>query len=97
MPEPVAVTTTIKSDYSLKTDSLFLIYSTNDFNDVDSILLSSSGKTDEFIAFIPVVAYGTTVKYYLSAMDDQSRIYVSQLTLPNIIIHLFTDLMLLVL
>ncbi|TKG93529.1 T9SS type A sorting domain-containing protein [Puteibacter caeruleilacunae] len=83
MPEPAVVSATIKSDYSLKTDSIFLIYSTDDFNVVDSLLLSPTGKNDEFSAAIPVVPYGTTVKYYLSAMDDQSRIYLSPANAPQ--------------
>lgn len=80
--EPLNVEAQIVSDYNLDSTKLYLMYSTNDFTRVDSMLLRPTDTATVFSAKLQP-AQGSTVKYYFSAKDVQNRRFVYPSNSPD--------------
>ncbi len=62
----------INSDYELDSTRLYLISSSNEFVNADTVLLSPTAKGNLLQASLPVTKPGT-IKYYLSAANAEKR------------------------
>jgi hypothetical protein len=65
----------IKSDYSLDSTKLFLVYSTNNFATKDSLLLKATAIPTDFNAQLKLKQNGT-INYFYSATDVKKRRFV---------------------
>ena len=61
----------ITSDTTLNTDSLFVYYDNG--GGFVEILMTAAGSPDEYSANIPAQSPGTTIDYYLLAIDDEGK------------------------
>jgi hypothetical protein len=80
IPRPVKFNVSIESDYGLKTDSLFVIYSIDNFEShLDSLQLLQTETTNFFTAeYTPEFETGE-IQYYIHASDTMNRVF----TLPT--------------
>ncbi len=76
-------TSTIKSDYPVLDNSIFVYYSNDNFITQDSIALIASGEPNEYIASSPVLNANDSFGYYISAKDSTNRIFTLPNTLPE--------------
>lgn len=72
---PVRFDAQIESDFDLDQKKLYLVYSSNQFQKVDTVLLSSTTTPTVFTAKI-TPAQNSTVQYYFSAKDIKNRMFV---------------------
>lgn len=72
---PVSVDAEIQSDFDLNLKKLYLVYSSNQFQKVDSVLLASTATPTVFHAEI-TPSQNSTIQYYFSATDAKNRTFV---------------------
>ena len=72
---PVNFDAEIESDFDLNLKKLYLVYSNNQFQKVDSVLLASTVTPTVFHAQI-TPSQNSTVQYYFSAKDVNNRTFV---------------------
>lgn len=85
---PLEFNVSIESDYKIESDSLFIIYSTDNFaNHRDSLKLLAVESSNTYSAeFIPDFETGE-LHYYISAMDTSQRIFKRPTEAPQ---HLYS-------
>ncbi len=64
----------VESDYELDSTQLYLVYSTDEFENSDSVLLTATVEANYFSADLPLTEEGT-VEYYFSATDVRERTF----------------------
>lgn len=72
---PIDFNVQIDSDYDLDSTKLFLIYSSNKFIKIDSVLLKPTSNISIFNAQLPKTLKGD-IQYYITASDVMNRKYV---------------------
>lgn len=79
---PVSVDAEIESDLDLNLKKLYLVYSSNQFQKVDSVLLVSTATPTVFHAQI-TPAQNSKIQYYFSATDVKNRTFVLPSNAPT--------------
>jgi len=79
---PVSFDAKIESDFDLDSTKVYLIYSTTNFQKVDSVLLKYNTDSEFFSTKITPLQ-NTTVGYYFSATDLRSRTFVFPSNAPT--------------
>jgi len=78
--KPIPFNVSIESDYELDTTSLFVIYSTDSFNDhIDSLPLITNQLTNQFSTELTPKIEAGEIHYYIKARDTMNRFF----TLPT--------------
>jgi hypothetical protein len=83
---PVEFNSVIESDYDLDLSKLFLVYSTNKFSKVDSVLLKATNIPANYIAKLSNLKDGE-VDYFFTATDEKNRRFVFPSNAPSRYLH----------
>lgn len=77
--KPVTFTATIKSDTTLRANTLKVFYTENDtlFANAKSVDLRRVGTTDNYEASIPARNNDRTIRYYITAQDASNRTFTN--------------------
>ncbi|HBC80321.1 MAG TPA: hypothetical protein DEO60_14440 [Bacteroidales bacterium] len=73
----IRINTTIKSDTAYNRQMVGLVYSFNNFNTSDTIIMSSMVVENNYSATISIPSYNTKLDYYFFVPDDFLRLYKS--------------------
>lgn len=74
--KPIDFNVSLESDFDLDTDSLFVVYSTDDFeNHIDSLLLLATGETGQFSVQLAPEMGTEEIHYYISTADIIDRTF----------------------
>ncbi|MCK4853145.1 MAG: hypothetical protein KAT31_02760, partial [Bacteroidales bacterium] len=83
LAEPFTATARITGDEGLLAGNQYLFWSTDGFQNKDSVLMTGTGNPDEFTGDMQVSSLGTTVNYYIQTLDNHSRLYTSPSQAPG--------------
>ncbi|NQU53182.1 MAG: T9SS type A sorting domain-containing protein [Bacteroidetes bacterium] len=82
--KPITFKVSIESDYKLKTNSLYVIYSTDKFeNHIDSLQLIQTESANIFSAILTPEFETEEIQYYIYASDMMNRIFTLPTEAPN--------------
>ena len=73
----VVLSTTIKSDTTFNRDNVGLVFSFNNFQSSDTIILTSPGADNTFRTTLDIPSYNKELQYYFYTSDCFSRLYRS--------------------
>jgi hypothetical protein len=73
----VVLSATIKSDTTFNRDNVGLVFSFDNFQSPDTIILTSPGADNSFKTTLDIPSYNSELQYYFFAQDCFSRIYRS--------------------
>ena len=67
----------VDSDTTYNNNRVGMVYSTDDFETMDTILMIPTGQANTFTRTVPVTSYETSLKYYFFVEDVFGRLYRS--------------------
>ncbi|MBN2775369.1 MAG: hypothetical protein JXR31_14025, partial [Prolixibacteraceae bacterium] len=81
--DPVIAEVGIESDFQLDSTSLYIVYSSDNFNTSDSVLLNADINDLLLSTEIPVNINRGIISYYISATDEKQRTFRMPSTAPD--------------